>query len=347
MHIERMINAIDTHTAGEPTRTIIGGIPHIPGESMSEKMQYFQKRYDDIRCALMYEPRGHEVMSGVVITSPCCQDADVGAIFIEVGGYLPMCGHDTIGCCTALINAGMVAVTEPVTTIRLDTPAGLVIANAVVEGQIVKEVTFQNVPAFLYKADLEVYVSGYGNVILDVAYGGNFYALLEVDQVGVQLKPTQAAELVKAAHAVRSAVNEQLRVQHPEKDFIQGVTHVEFYGPPTVPEADAKNAVVILPGSIDRSPCGTGTSAKLAMLHAKGELEKGQEYVHESIIGTIFRAEIVDTACVGEYPAIIPQITGQAYVTGMHQFVIDPADPLRRGFLLSLESDASEGGDRP
>ncbi len=346
MHIERVVSTIDTHTAGEPTRTVIGGIPHIPGNSMIEKMEFLKGKHDDLRTALMFEPRGHEVMSGVVITSPCREDADVGAIFIEVGGYLPMCGHDTIGCCTALISAGMVAVTEPVTTISLDTPAGLVTAEAVVEGGSVKEVSFRNVPAFLFDADVGLRVSGYGDVVVDVAYGGNFYALVEAERVGVQLRPGQACELVRAAHAVRSAVNEKLRVQHPEKEFIHGVTHVEFYGPPTVPEADAKNAVVILPGSIDRSPCGTGTSAKLAMLHAKGELGVGQNYVHESIIGTTFRAEVVDTAYVGRYAAIIPQITGQAYVTGMHQFVIDPADPLRRGFLLSLEDCEYPGRSR-
>lgn len=343
MHFERMITTIDTHTAGEPTRTVIGGILHIPGSSMMEKMQFLKEENDDLRSMLMYEPRGHGVMSGAVLTAPCREDADVGVIFIEVGGYLPMCGHDTIGCCTAIINAGMVPITEPMTTIRLDTPAGLVVAQARIQGQAVEEVSFQNVPAFVYKQDVSIHVPGYGDVVLDVAYGGNFYALLEASQVGLEVKAEAADELVKAAHAVRCAVNECLQVQHPERSFIQSVTHVEFCGPPTVPGADARNAVVILPGSIDRSPCGTGTSAKLAVLHAKGELKRDQDYVHESIIGTTFQARIMDVVSVGEYPAIIPRITGRAYVTGIHQFVAEPDDPLKKGFLLNLAMNARRG----
>jgi proline racemase len=338
MRFQRMIATIDTHTEGEPTRTIIGGLPHIPGDSVAAKMAYVRDNLDDLRRMLMYEPRGNEVMSGVILTPPCRGDADIGVIYIEVGGYLPMCGHDTIGCCTALVETGIVPVEEPITTIRLDTPAGLVVARVAVVDGSAKQVTFTNAPAFLYRKDVNVDVPGYGRVTLDIAYGGNFYALVEARQLGLEITAERAGEIVQAGKAVRAAVNGAIRVQHPEMEFIEGLTHVEFYGPPTHPDADVKNAVVIPPGSIDRSPCGTGTSAKLAVLHARGKLREDEEFVHESIIGTIFRARIVGTTQVGPFAAVIPEISGRAYVTGIHHFVVDPEDPLKRGFLLGVGS---------
>jgi len=338
LRFQRMISTIDTHTEGEPTRTIIGGLPHIPGDSVPAKMAYVRDHLDDLRQMLMYEPRGNEVMSGAILTPPCREDADMGVIYIEVGGYLPMCGHDTIGCCTALVEAGIVPVEEPITTIRLDTPAGLVVARVAVVNGRAREVTFTNAPAFLYRKDVEVRVPGHGDVTLDIAYGGNFYALVEARQLGLAIEAERAGEIVQAGKAVRAAVNQAVHVQHPEMEFIEGLTHVEFYGPPTRSDADVKNAVVIPPGSIDRSPCGTGTSAKLAVLHARGALQENREFVHESIIGTVFRARIVGTARVGSFPAVIPEISGRAYVTGMHHFVVDPEDPLKRGFLLGVGS---------
>jgi proline racemase len=301
-------------------------------------MAYVRDNLDDLRQMLMYEPRGNEVMSGAILTPPCREDADMGVIYIEVGGYLPMCGHDTIGCCTAMVEAGIVPVEEPITTIRLDTPAGLVVARVTVESGRAKEVTFTNAPAFLYRKDVEVFVPGHGRVTLDIAYGGNFYAIAEARQLGLEIKAERAGEIVQAGKAVRAAINQAIRVQHPEMEFIEGLTHVEFYGPPTRPDAHAKNAVVIPPGSIDRSPCGTGTSAKVAVLHARGELQENEEFVHESIIGTIFRARVVGTARVGSFAAVIPEISGRAYVTGIHHFVVDPEDPLKRGFLLGVGS---------
>jgi len=336
MRFQRMITTIDTHTEGEPTRTVIGGLPHIPGKTMAEKMQYLKENLDSLRTMLVYEPRGNEVMSGAILTQPCHPDADIGVIYIEVGGYLPMCGHDTIGCCTAMIEAGIVPAQEPVTTIRLDTPAGLVVARVAVENLAAKGVTFRNIPSFLYQADVEVDVPDYGRVRTDIAYGGNFYALVDVRQVGLEIAPERAGDLVRAGIAIREAVNAQHHVRHPEKAFIEGLTHVEFYGPAVHPEAHAKNAVVIPPGSIDRSPCGTGTSAKLATLYAKGELKLGQEFVHEGIIGTVFRARILEETKVGDLLAVVPEITGRAYVTGINQFVVDPEDPLKEGFLLSM-----------
>jgi len=334
VRFERMITTIDTHTGGEPTRTVIGGFPRIPGKTVSEKMLYLRDQMDWLRTMLMHEPRGHSVMSGAILTEPNDPNADIGVIYIESGGYLPMCGHDTIGVCTALVEAGIVRVTEPVTEITLETPAGLVTAKVRVENNIAKSVTFTNIPAFLYIPDAKVELPGFGAITMDIAYGGNFYAIVEAKEVGLTIAPESAREIVRIGRAIKDAVNEQMTVEHPEKPFIRGLTHVEFYGPPTHPEAHAKNAVLITHDAIDRSPCGTGTSAKLATLYAKGQISIGEEFVHESIIGTIFRARVVEETAVADYRAVIPEITGSAYVTGIHQFVVDPEDPLKNGFLL-------------
>jgi proline racemase len=310
-------------------------------------MLYLQKHMDHLRTMLLYEPRGSEVMSGAVLTQPSRPEADIGVVFMEVGGYLPMCGHDTVGCCTAMVEAGIVPVREPVTVIKLDTPAGLVTAEVAVEGMVARSVTFRNIPSFLYKKDMEVEVPGYGRVTLDIAYGGNFYAILEARKLGLTIKPAHARTLVDAGIAVRKAVNAQTEVQHPTKPFIRGLTHVEFYGPAEHPEAHLRNAVVIPPGAIDRSPCGTGTSAKLAVLHAKGKIEVGEVFIHESILGTVFRSRIVEGAEIDGLPAVIPEITGSAYVTGINHFVVDPDDPLKAGFLLGVtqaESTAANVG---
>lgn len=336
MRFERMLTSIDTHTGGEPTRNVIGGLPRIPGKTVSEKMVYLRDRMDWLRTLLMQEPRGHSVMSGALFVEPSDPRADIGVIYIEAGGYLPMCGHDTIGCCTALVEAGIVPVSEPMTSITLETPAGLVEAQVAVDGQVAKSVTLTNIPSFLYRENVHVDVPGFGDVALDIAYGGNFYALVEASRFGLEISPGNADQIVRVGHVIRDAVNQQIEVVHPEKPFIRGLTHVEFYGPPKHPEAHCQNTVLITGDALDRSPCGTGTSAKLATLYAKGKLSIGQEFAHESIIGTIFRSRILGTTTVAGYTAVIPQITGTAYVTGIHQFVVDPDDPLKTGFLLGV-----------
>jgi proline racemase len=334
MRFRRMFNTIDTHTGGEPTRTVIGGMPPIPGKTMAEKMLYLKNEEDWIRQCLMYEPRGNEVMSGVFLTEPCLPEADIGVIFMEVGGYLPMCGHDTIGVCTALIESGMIKPREPYTFINLDTPAGLVRAKVLVENQIAKEVSFTNIPSFVFARDVQVEVPELGTVSLDISYGGNYYAILDAQQVGLAVEPSRAKEIVTLGNKIKDAVNRQVTVFHPDKPFINEVTHVEFSALPVDPEATLKNAVVIPPGAIDRSPCGTGTSAKMAALYSRGQLAVGDRFVHESIIGSVFRCRVLEETKVGDFPAIIPEITGSAYVTGMHTFVIDPDDPFWQGFQL-------------
>jgi proline racemase len=243
-----------------------------------------------------------------------------------------MCGHDTIGLCTALIEGGIYPADTD--TLRLDTPAGLVDAKLEIADGKVKQVTFKNIPSFLYKKDVSVAVDGLGVITLDIAYGGNFYGIIDARPLNIELLPDNAAVIIRRANQIREAVNACTEVVHPEIPVIRGMTHVEFYSDPLSPQAHCRNAVVVPPGGIDRSPCGTGTSAKAAVLYAKGELLFNEEFVHESIVGSVFRAKVIEETKVGELPAVIPQISGSAWVTGFHQFVIDPRDPLKDGFFL-------------
>jgi proline racemase len=334
MKLERMISTVDTHTEGEPTRTILGGLPPLPGKTIAEKMIYMRDHMDAIRTSLLYEPRGNEVMSGVVVLDPCHPEADIGVIFIEVGGYLPMCGHDTIGCCKALLETGVLPKREPVTEIKLDTPAGLVTARVRVENGTVQSVSFTNIPSFLYMADVVVDVPEIGKVPVDIAYGGNFYALVDVRDVGLRVSPQMSRAIVQKGIAIRDAVNASVEVKHPEKPFIDSCTHVEFFTPPGDGHEYTRNAVVIPPGSIDRSPCGTGTSAKLATMYAKRQIGVNEVFVHESIIGSRFSSRIVEEVRVKDRTAVISEVTGRAFLTGFHQFIMEEGDPLRDGFLL-------------
>jgi len=330
---KKMFTTIDTHTGGNPTRTITSGIPKLSGKTMSEKMLHMKNEYDWIRQFLMNEPRGHDVMSGAVLTEPCHPEADIGVIYIETGGYLPMCGHDTIGVCTALIESGMIEAVEPITTIKLDTPAGLVKTEIVVEKGKAKQVTFRNVESFLYKT-ITITVEGIGVMDCDIAYGGNFYGIIDARKLGLELVPENASKIVETAITIRKAINKEHEIVHPEFPFIHGLTHIEFYTDPTHPDAHLKNTVVVPPGGIDRSPCGTGTSAKLAVLHHHGELKPGEVFVHESIVGSLFQARIIQTCEVQGFPAVIPEITGAAWLMGFHTFLFNEEDDLNEGFLL-------------
>lgn len=333
MRATKMFSTVDTHTGGNPTRTVISGLPILEGNTMSEKMLHMKRDYDWIRKLLMYEPRGHDVMSGALLVDPCHPEADIGVIYIETGGYLPMCGHDTIGVCTALAETGMIRITEPYTHLKLDTPAGLVEVKIRVEKGKAKEVTFCNVPAFLYKS-AEIDVEGLGTVSFDIAYGGNFYAITDARKLELELLPSNAAQIIDLAVRIRKAINQSMEVIHPEAPFIKGLTHVEFFTDPVDPRADVKNTVIVPPGGIDRSPCGTGTSAKLATLYAKNQIAIGEEFVHESIVGTLFRGRVLEETKVGERPAVITEISGSAWVMGIHQFFYHTEDELMEGFLL-------------
>ncbi|RDY26437.1 proline racemase [Romboutsia weinsteinii] len=334
MKFNRGIQAIDSHTMGEPTRIVTGGIPNIKGNTMAEKKAYLEENLDHLRTAIMLEPRGHNDMFGSIITQPCNEDSDFGIIFMDGGGYLNMCGHGTIGAVTAAIETGMVDAVEPVTNVVMEAPAGIVKAEALVEDGKVKEVSFVNVPAFLYKKDVEVELPGVGTVKFDISFGGSFFAIVHASQLGLTIEPKNTSKLTEVALKLRDIINENIEIQHPTLDHIKTVDLVEIYDEPTHPEATYKNVVIFGQGQVDRSPCGTGTSAKLATLHAKGQLKQGEKFVYESILGTLFKGEIVGTDKVGEYDAIIPKISGAAYITGFNHFVIDPEDPVKYGFIL-------------
>src|SRR5690625_3431283 len=311
MNFQRLFTTIDTHTGGNPTRTLISGLPPLKGNTMSEKMLYMQENYDWIRKFLMNEPRGHGVMSGALMTDPCHPEADVGVIYIETGGYLPMCGHDTIGFCTALVEAGLIEFDKNAdsTEIKLDTPAGIVDVKVKLTNGKAEEVTFVNIPAFLLKS-ITIDVQDIGTIDCDIAYGGNFYGIIDARKLNIELTEENATEIINKAIAIRNAINEQEEVVHPEFPFINGLTHIEFYTDPTDPNADVKNTVVVPPGGIDRSPCGTGTSAKLATLYDKAEIAIEEPFVHESIVGTLFNAKVLEETRVKHCKAVISEVAG-------------------------------------
>ena len=334
MKFIKSIHAVDSHTAGEATRVVVGGVPKIPGKSMPEKKQWLEDNLDYLRTAIMLEPRGHKDMFGSILTQPTVDEADYGIIFMDGGGYLNMCGHGTIGAMTVAVETGMVPVTEPVTKVVQEAPAGLIHGQVFVEDGKAKKVSFTNVPAFLYKRDQEVELPGYGKIRFDISFGGSFFAIVKAEQVGLEIVPENAAKLQDLGIHLRDIINKEIPVQHPELPHIHSVDLVEWWSKTETKGATLKNCVVFGQGQVDRSPCGTGTSAKMATLFAKGELKMGEKFFYESILGTIFEGEIVGKAKVGEYDAVIPQITGSAYITGFNHFVIDETDPVKYGFIL-------------
>jgi proline racemase len=329
----RTVAAVDSHTEGMPTRVITGGVAPIPGATMAERRVHFLEHSDDLRLLLMREPRGHGAMSGAILQPPTREDADWGVLFIEVSGCLPMCGHGAIGVATVLVETGMVEVREPETAVRLDTPAGLVEARVAVRDGRAESVTLRNVPAFLYARDREVDVPGHGRVTYDMAYGGNFYALLPAAAMGLAVDPARSDELIGAGAAIMAAINAGDRPVHPADPRIAGCHHVVLHAPGR-DGADARAATSIHPGWLDRSPCGTGTSARMAALHARGELALGQPWVNESVIGTRFTGRLVEATEVAGRPAVVPEITGRAWITGMAQYLLDAEDPFPAGFAL-------------
>ena len=333
MRARKVFAAVDSHTEGMPTRVITGGVGVLPGATMFDRMRYLAAKRDDLRTLLMYEPRGHAAMSGAILQPPVRPDADAGVVFIEVSGCLPMCGHGTMGTATVLVETGMVEITEPVTRIRLDTPAGLVEALVQVADGRAQSVTIRNVPSYLHLRDAAVQVAGLGELRLDLAFGGNFYAILPAASAGLEVRPERHDEIVHTGLRVMDAVNAQLEFGHPENPGITGCRHVIF----TAPGGEgggARSAVAIHPGWVDRSPCGTGTSARMAQLAARGELGLDEDFVHGSLLGTTFTGRLVGATTVGGYPAVVPTVRGRAWVTGMGHYLLDPDDPFPAGFLI-------------
>lgn len=331
MRSKRMFTSVDSHTEGMPTRVITGGVGVIPGATMNEKRLYFMEHLDDIRLLLMREPRGHAAMSGAILQAPTRDDADWGVVYIEVSGCLPMCGHGTIGVATVLVETGMVEVVEPITTIRLDTPAGLVVARVAVSDGHADSVTIENVPSFAFAIDETVEVPGYGQVRYSLAWGGNFYAMVELDEVGLPFDRDRQADILTAGLAIMEAINTTAPPHHPTIDGANHCHHVEFIAPGS-DATYSRHAMAIYPGWFDRSPCGTGTSARMVELWAKGELALGQEFINESFIGSRFTGRLIAETTVAGIPAVIPEITGRAWVTGISQYLLDPSDPFPTGF---------------
>lgn len=333
MRSSRVFHAVDSHTEGMPTRVITGGVGVFPGASMAERRTWFMANADDLRTLLMCEPRGHGSMSGAILQPPTRPDADWGVLFIEVSGLLPMCGHGTMGVATVLVETGMVPVVEPVTTIRLEVPAGLVVAEVAVTDGHATSVTLRMVPSFSLALDQAVEVPGYGTVGYDIAYGGNFYAVVDLEALGLPFERAAKNRLLDAGLAIMAAINLAQPPVHPLRPDISGCHHVYLKAPGST-AAHSRHAMAIHPGWFDRSPCGTGTSARMAQLHARGELALGEELVNESFIGSRFVGRLLETTTVGDLPAVIPSITGRAWVTGTAQYLLDPTDPFPAGFTL-------------
>jgi len=325
---------IDGHTCGNPVRLVAGGGPRLQGSTMMERRAHFLAEYDWIRTGLMFEPRGHDMMSGSILYPPTRDDCDIAILFIETSGCLPMCGHGTIGTVTFAIEHGLVQPKTP-GTLRLDTPAGLVIAEYKQVGEHVEEVRITNVPSFLYAEGLTVECPVLGEISVDVAYGGNFYAIVDPQKNYRDMADHSAGDLVAWSPVVRQRLNEKYTFAHPENPGINRLSHMLWTGAATHPEAHARNAVFYGDKAIDRSPCGTGTSARMAQLHAKGKLKPGDDFVHESIISSLFKGRVEKEVSVAGKPAIIPSIGGWARMTGLNTIFIDDRDPFAHGFVVT------------
>lgn len=325
---------IDTHTMGEPTRILLGGIPDIKGKTMMDKKIYLQENLDHIRTIAMNEPRGHRDMFGAIILDPVNEGSDKGVIFMDGGGYLNMCGHGSIGVSTLLVEKGYVEVVEPITHIKLDTPAGLIESKVEVENNKIKGVSIINVPSFLYKENIEIEVPNIGKVPMDISFGGSFFALVKAEDLGIKVDIDNIDKLVDYGLEIRDILNKEVPVVHPIENSINKVDLVEIYDQPSSEDVDLKNVVIFGAGQVDRSPCGTGTSAKLAALYSKGLIKMNEPFVYESITRTKFIGKVLEETKVKNYNAIVPEITGRAFITGYGHLVVDEEDVFKYGFTL-------------
>jgi len=330
------LRSIDAHTAGEPLRLIVDGFPHVEGKTMLERREWVRANCDHLRTALMLEPRGHADMYGALLTEPEHPDSDAGVLFMHNEGYSTMCGHGVIAVVTMAIERGLI-VPRGGDAIVLDSPAGQIRARAEIrlDGDRIRveRVRFVNVPSFILHAALPVRI-GAREVRVDVAFGGAFYAIVDAESAGMAVRPEHLGDLRRAGMAIKQAVEAAVQVSHPDEPGLRGIYGTIFTGPPTSDDAHLRNVTIFADAEVDRSPCGTGTCAVMAVLAAMGLLGADQTFVHESIIGTQFRGRLAGETTVGDYPAIVPEIEGEAYITGEHVFLIDDADPLRHGFRL-------------
>ncbi len=338
--LAKSIHTIETHTLGEPTRIIIGGTAPLLGKSVAEKKAYLERERDDLRKFIIYEPRGHRDMFAAILVEPGSEEAELGVVFMDGGGYLNMCGHGIMGTAVAVLETGMLPVNSKQgesggsRELVLETPAGLVRAEVRRLRRGWEEVTVSNVPSFVYAKDLKVNLVGERSIVADIAFGGSFFALVDADRAGLDLQARRREELIRMGLNIRDEINERLEINHPELDYIDRVDLVEFYQSTAGNPLSYKNMVVFGEGQFDRSPCGTGTSAKMALLWERGLLLPGEQVESSSIIDTRFTGSFRGTTSVGNFTAIKPEITGRAYITGFNHLVLNPEDPLAEGFLI-------------
>lgn len=346
MRLDRVISAIDLHACGEPGRVIVGGVLDVPGRTMFEKMKHFEQHGDALRRRMLFEPRGYPAMCCNVILPPTRPEAQAGFVIMEPVEYPPMSGTNTICVATALLETGMVPMIEPVTDLVLEAPAGLIRVRAACANGQVTAVSFRNVPAFAAHLDARIDVPHLGTVTVDVAWGGMFYVIADAAPFGLRLTPDEGRDIARIGEMIKAAAREQLPVSHPDNPGIAGVTIAQLSGPPDKPGSHRRNAVIVSTGALDwdrpatwtgvldRSPCGTGTCAKMATLHARGRLGLGEPFQHEGVLGTVFTGRLIEETMVGPYRAVVPEITGRAWVTGMAQYVVDADDPFPDGFKV-------------
>jgi len=328
------VTTIDAHTAGEPFRVIIGGFPELPGETILARRRYAKEHFDYLRTALMWEPRGHADMYGCIVTPPVSPNSDAGILFIHNEGYSTVCGHGIIGFVTVALEPGMFPVLEPETTLRIDTPAGLVTAHARINNGRVVSVRFHNVPSFVLELDAEVDVPELGRVRYDLAFGGAFYAYVNATDAGVSCRREDFRQLIEKGMAIKRAVMVSRQIPHPFEEDLSFLYGTIFVGKAENKNNHSRSVCIFAEGEVDRSPTGTGVSGRLAIHHARGELALGELITIESIIGSTFDGRVAETAIFGPHKAIIPEVEGSAHITGHHEFLIDPADVLSDGFLL-------------
>lgn len=328
------ITTLEGHTAGEPLRLITGGLPEIPGKSILEKRRFFKENLDDIRTGLMWEPRGHADMYGAVMTEPVTADGDFGVFFLHNEGYSTMCGHAVIALATMTLDTGMIKKEGTHPVIKMDTPAGRVTAAAHREGGLVKEVSFMNVPSFVFAADKQVRVPDLGLIHYDVAYGGAFYAFCRAEELDLQLDTKHYQALIDAGRRIKYAVMDELEITHPFEDDLGFLYGTIIVGPPENPSRHSRNVCIFAEGEVDRSPTGTGVSARAAIHTARGEVDIGEAIVIESILGTCFQVRVMERTAFGPYEAVIPEVSGSASITGESTFYFDPEDALKKGFIF-------------
>jgi len=346
MRFSRLIQVVDAHAGGEPGRVIVGGVLDVPGATMFDKMAHLRANGDDLRRRLLREPRGYPATCANLVLPPTDPAADAGYVIMEQVEYPGMSGTNTMCVVTVLLETGMLPMREPVTELTLEAPAGLIRVRADCRDGKVTAVTFRNVPAFATHLDAPVEVPTLGTVTVDVAYGGMFYVIAEAARFGLRLTPDEGRDIVRITELVKAAANEQLPVVHPEQPGFAGITIGQLSGPPSGAHADMRNVVTVSTGEldwdrpstwtgvIDRSPCGTGTSARMATLRARGRLGLHEDFRHEGILGTVFTGRLVGETIVGPYPAVVPEISGQAWITGFNTIVVDPSDPFPDGFTV-------------